>query len=283
MLDGGWEFIVSVAVARKENGRQDREMGESTRQMAEAHTGTYGRKKVEEARLTAGKGSSVGAVGRTKEWRAGQKAKNAPGRTRGMNKTTVGNSWSQPPRSFSLNSNFLRARPAGPKQAGEAWTRGDKARSTFEVGLQASKHVRRAQSSRKPSPQSEFDVGWKRGVSLKGPIRLLGQDLGGNQAFFAKGPLHSVDLSAKGKAKVDSEDSEAQLKGSALKCGSKKLWNALLPPSPGCQQGGRSRSEPLTIERSLSVSDALPMEDDSKAGTKLDQCFSASPRHSSGF
>ena len=143
--------------------------------------------------------------------------------------------------------------------------------------------MRRAQSSRKPSPQSEFDVGWKRGVSLKGPIRLLGQDLGGNQAFFAKGPLHSVDLSAKGKAKVDSEDSEAQLKGSALKCGSKKLWNALLPPSPGCQQGGRSRSEPLTIERSLSVSDALPMEDDSEAGTQLDQRFSASPRRSSGF
>ena len=143
--------------------------------------------------------------------------------------------------------------------------------------------MRRAQSSRKPSPQSEFDVGWKRGVSLKGPIRLLGQDLGGNQAFFAKGPLHSVDLSAKGKAKVDSEDSEVQLRGSALKCDSKKLWNALLPPSPGCRQGGRSRSKPLTIERSLSVSDALPMEDDSKAGTKLDQCFSASPRHSSGF
>ena len=126
-------------------------------------------------------------------------------------------------------------------------------------------------------------MGWKRGVSLKGPIRLLGQDLGGNQAFFAKGPLHSVDISAKGKAKVDSKDSEAQLRGSTLKCGSNKLWNALLPPSLGCRQGGRSRSEPLTIERSLLVCDALPMEDDFEAGTQLDQCFSASPRHSSGF
>ncbi|RVW53507.1 hypothetical protein CK203_104065 [Vitis vinifera] len=117
------------------------------------------------------------------------------------------------------------------------------------------------------------------GHGLLGQSRLEKHGLEGTKPS----QLLSVDLSAKGKAKVDSEDSEVQLRGSALKCDSKKLWNALLPPSPGCRQGGRSRSEPLTIERSLSVSDALPMEDDSKAGTKLDQRFSASPRHSSGF
>ena len=82
VLDGGWDFTVSVAVARKEDGRRVREMGESTRQLAEAHTGTFGRKRKEEDRSTAGKGSSVGAVSRTMEWRGGQKAENAPGRTR---------------------------------------------------------------------------------------------------------------------------------------------------------------------------------------------------------
>ena len=91
VLDGGWDFTVSVAVAGKEDGRQVREMGESTRQMAEAHMGIVGRKREEEDRSTAGKGSSAGAVGRTMEWRGGQKAENAPGRTRGMNRTTVGN------------------------------------------------------------------------------------------------------------------------------------------------------------------------------------------------
>ena len=115
VLDGGWDFTVSVAVAGKEDGRQVREMGELTRQLAEAHTGTVGRKREEEGRSTVGKGSSVGAVGRTMEWRGAQKAENALGRTRGKNKMSVGNSWSQPP----LNSNSKRQRvgSAGPKQA----------------------------------------------------------------------------------------------------------------------------------------------------------------------
>ena len=82
VLDGGWDFTILVAVVVKEDGRQVREMGESTRQLAEAHTGTFGRKRKEEDRSTAGKGSSVGAVSRTMEWRGGQKAENAPGRTR---------------------------------------------------------------------------------------------------------------------------------------------------------------------------------------------------------
>ena len=99
VLDGGWDFTVSVTVARKEDGMQVREMGESTQHLAEAHTGTVGRKREEEDRSTVGKGTSAGAVGRTMEWRGGQKAENAPGRTRGTNRTTVGNSW--PPTSFS--------------------------------------------------------------------------------------------------------------------------------------------------------------------------------------
>ena len=45
VLDGGWDFTVSVAVARKEDGMQVREMGESTQHLAEAHTGTVGRKR----------------------------------------------------------------------------------------------------------------------------------------------------------------------------------------------------------------------------------------------
>lgn len=116
MVDGGWDFTVSIAVAVKEEGWQVREMGESTRQSTEAHMGTDGNKREEECRSTTGKRTSVGAVGRTLEWRGGQKAENAPGRTRGMNKTLVGNSWSQPP--LHSNSKRHRAGSAGPKQAG---------------------------------------------------------------------------------------------------------------------------------------------------------------------
>ena len=58
---------------------------------------------------------SVGAVGRTMEWRGGQKAENAPGRTHGKNRTSVGNSWSQPP--LHSNSKRQRVGSAGPKQA----------------------------------------------------------------------------------------------------------------------------------------------------------------------
>ena len=76
VLDGGWDFTVSVAMAGKEDDMQVREMGESTRHLVEAHTGTVGKKREEEDRSTAGKGSSVGAVGRTMEWRGGQKAEN---------------------------------------------------------------------------------------------------------------------------------------------------------------------------------------------------------------
>ena len=127
----------------------------------------------------------------------------------------------------------------------------------------------RAHSFSKPNPQSEIDVGWKKEVHGKGPIQLLGQELGDNQDRYSKGPLHKAILSAKGKAKAGHEDSKNQQKGSALKCGSKKLWNALFPSSSVCQQGDRSRSEPLTTERSTPVSDTLPLEDVPEAGTQL--------------
>ena len=127
-----------------------------------------------------------------------------------------------------------------------------------------------AQSSLMPSPQVEVDLGWKREVFLKGLLSMLGQELGGKQPISAKGSSRRDDPSAKGKNKVGSKDSEAQLRGSALKSGSKKLWNALPPQSYGCRQGGRSRSEPLMLERPLSVSNALPKENAFKAGTQLD-------------
>ena len=66
----------------------------------------------------------------------------------------------------------------------------------------------------------------------------MGQELGGKQPISMKGSLRRDDPSAKGKGKVGSGAFEDQLRGSALKCGSKKLWNALLPSSSGCRQGG---------------------------------------------
>ncbi|RVX19781.1 hypothetical protein CK203_005357 [Vitis vinifera] len=149
VLDRGWEFTVSVAVAGEEDVRRGREMG-----------------------------LLMGAVGRMKEGKVCQKVDLAPVGTRGKRRPTVGNNLSQPSQSFSLNSNILR-------------------------------------SFRPPNKG-------------KGPNLLLS-------------PIHRDDLSAKGKGKVGYEDFEAQLRGSVLKCGSKKLWNALFPPSSGCRQGGRSR------------------------------------------
>ena len=96
---------------------------------------TDGRKRTEEARSTAEGGSSVRAVGSTKEGTTCQNDENAPMGIRGVNKPIVGNNWSQSPRSFNLNSNFLRVGPDEPRQAGGAWTGGDKVQSTIEVGL----------------------------------------------------------------------------------------------------------------------------------------------------
>ena len=47
VLDRGWEFIVSVAVAGEEDVR---EMGQSTRQKLEPHSWTGGRKRAKEAK-----------------------------------------------------------------------------------------------------------------------------------------------------------------------------------------------------------------------------------------
>ena len=139
-----------------------------------------------------------------------------------------------------MNSNILRTRYAGSRQDGDVWARGDKAQSNVEDGLRASKQGRRTQSPLKPSPQVETNLGRKRGVSLFGPLSLLGQEMGGKQPIFAKGSLRRDDPSAKGKGKVGYEASEAQVRGSVLNCGSKKLWNAPFPPSSSCRQGGQS-------------------------------------------
>ena len=106
--------------------------------------------------------------------------------------------------------------------------------------------------------------------------------MGGKQPISTKGSLRRDDPFAKGKGKVGYEASEAQSRGSVLKCGSKKLWNALFPPSSGCRQGGRSPSEPLTLERLSLASDDLPKEDSFEVGTQLERSFSASPSRSSG-
>ena len=106
--------------------------------------------------------------------------------------------------------------------------------------------------------------------------------MGGRQPIFAKGSLRRDYPYAKGNGKVGSKAFEAQLRGSVLKCGSKKLWNSLFPLSSGCRQGGRSRSEPLTLERPSLASDDLPKEDSFKAQTQIERSFSASPSRSSG-
>ncbi|KAL6311763.1 hypothetical protein AAG906_022432 [Vitis piasezkii] len=77
-------------------------------------------------------------------------------------------------------------------KVGEGWAGGDKAHSSVEEGHRASKQVRRAQSPFKPSPL---------------------------------GSSRREDFSAKGKGKLGSEVSEAQMRGSALKFGSKKLFH----------------------------------------------------------
>ena len=64
--------------------------------------------------------------------------------------------------------------------------------------------------------------------------------MGGKQPISVKGSLRRDDPSAKGKGKVGYEASEAQVRGSVLNCGSKKLWNAPFPPSSSCRQGGQS-------------------------------------------
>ena len=115
VVDGGWDFTVSVTVVGKEDGMQARKMGESTGHLAEAHSGIAGRRREAEDRSTAGKVSSAEAADRSMVWRGGQKAGNAPGRTRGTNRMKVGNSW--PPTFFSSNLKSLRAGGAGPRQA----------------------------------------------------------------------------------------------------------------------------------------------------------------------
>ena len=109
VLDRGWEFTVSVAVAGEEDVRRGREMGESTQQKPEPHSWTGGRKRAEEAKSTAVGRASNGAISRMKEGKVCQKVDLAPVGTRGKRRPTVGNNLSQPSQSFSLNSNILRS------------------------------------------------------------------------------------------------------------------------------------------------------------------------------
>ena len=96
MLDGGWEFTISVAVVGVEDIRRGREMGESTREEYEPHSWTGGRRRVEDARSTVEGRSSVGAVGKLKEGGDSQKVEVVSVGTLGKRRPKVGNSWFQP-------------------------------------------------------------------------------------------------------------------------------------------------------------------------------------------
>ena len=174
VVDGGWDFTVSVTVVGKEDGKQDRKMGELTRHLAEAHSGIAGRRREVEDRSTAGKVSLAGAADKLMEWREGQKAGNAPGSTRGTKRTEEANSW--PSTSFNSKFKSLEAGGVGPKQEGKV-----KAQSNLMDEIWASKHLSRAQYFSKPRPMSENDVGWKREAPGRGPIQQMGQESGGKQ------------------------------------------------------------------------------------------------------
>ena len=62
-----------------------------------------------------------------------------------------------------------------------------------------------------------------------------------------------------------------------MKFGSKKLWTTLFPPSSGCQQGFRSRSEPLTQEKPSSDCEAHPKVVAFRVGTQMERGFSVCP------
>ncbi|RVW29042.1 hypothetical protein CK203_088904 [Vitis vinifera] len=62
VLDGGWEFTISVAVVGVEDIRRGREMGESTREEYEPHSWTGGRRRVEDARSTLKEGLLLGQL-----------------------------------------------------------------------------------------------------------------------------------------------------------------------------------------------------------------------------
>ena len=101
--------------------------------------------------------------------------------------------------------------------------------------------------------------------------------MGRKQPISEKGSLRREDSSAMGKGKSVSKVSISQLRGSAMKFGSKKLWTTLIPSISGCRQGVRSRSEPLMHEKPSSDCDALPKEAAFEAGTQMDRRFNASP------
>ncbi|RVW77753.1 hypothetical protein CK203_050347 [Vitis vinifera] len=227
VVDGSWDFTVSITVVGKEVGMQDRKMADSLM-----------------------------------EWREGQKAGNAPGRTRGMKWTEEGNSW--PPMSFNSKFKSLEAGGVGPKQEGKV-----KAQSNPMDEIWVSKHLSRAQYLVSPGLSQKVMPGWKREAPRRGPIQQLGQESGGQQNRSRQGPTHRASLAAKGKAKVGYDDSELQRREPTVMRGSKKLWNVLLPSSSESRQGDRSREKPVTAERSPSGSDSLSVEEVAEVGSIL--------------
>ena len=157
----------------------------------------------------------------------------------------------------------LVARSQGPievKAGNEAFS-GEDARA-FEI---------KAQSLPNPSPPSDTIVG----CIFKGPLSL-GQRIGGTMSSVKKGwsQREEDDAMRKGKA------SEVQTRGSAQKeekVVSKKMWITPFPPSFDRRQGLRSRSEPLFLGKSSSVSEVRLLEEDIGTGPQMERGFRASP------
>ena len=122
----------------------------------------------------------------------------------------------------------------------------------------------KAQSLPNPSPPSDAIVGY----IFKGPL-WLGQRIGGAMSSVKKGwsQREEDDAMRKGKA------SEVQTRGSAQKeekVVSKKMWITPFPPSFDRRQGLRSRSEPLFLGKSSSVSEVRLLEEDIGTGSQME-------------
>ena len=164
-------------------------------------------------------------------------------RTHGKRRADEGNNCVQPSSPLNLNSNKERIGSFGPKLLGEVRVRRVKVHSSVEEWHRASNALqeRRAHSPQKPRPVVEANMGWERGVNLKGPVTTLGQEMDGKQPNSRKGFLRSEDSSAMGKGKSVLVVSSSQLRGSMTKFGSKKLWTSHISPISKCRQGAKTK------------------------------------------
>ena len=115
---------------------------------------------------------------------------------------------------------------------------------------------RKSQSLPNPSPPSAAIVG----CNLKGPS-WFGQRIGGTKTSVKTGLFRKEEDVAMRKGKA----SEVQTRGSEQKekkVVSKQLCTTLFPPSFDRRQGLQSRSEPLFLGKTSSVSEVCLLEKD---------------------